>query len=51
MASKLEGRLAKLEGANRSTFLKVIIRRIAYGDEADRMPVWHPAGRVLVAEA
>jgi hypothetical protein len=51
MASRLEKRLVKPEGANRSTFLKVTIRRLAHGDEADCRPVWRPAGRVLVAEA
>jgi hypothetical protein len=44
MANRLEGRLAKLEGANRSAFLKIIIRRFAHGDKADCRPVWHPAG-------
>jgi hypothetical protein len=50
MANRLEGRLAKLEGANRTAFLKVIINR--FGCSATKTePVWNPAGRVLVAEA
>jgi hypothetical protein len=48
MASRLERRLAKLEGANRSGFLKVIISRFGRPDGADIEPIWHPAGRVLV---